>query len=189
MPTSKKKKTTPAPIIHNELGNDELALIAEFTMKHKNSCEETAAFLEYFAQPGVWRVAAEKLGWGEDVSTRKNFVERCLRERQNSMAAQYNPRKKLTAEQKKADLAVGWKEDNSWVVPGLVVYQHSMHGPDGGIPFTLESKKGKLKVQLVGPYGDNMLGLALKRTSVRGTEYAVKVKKEFLHLTSRAVGV
>lgn len=185
MPPPKKKKQQAGESVHNSLGTDELSLIAQFVMSQNYSCDATAAFLSHFAKPGVWRIAAEKLGWGSNVTTRKDFVDRCLRERQNWLASQYNDQTVLSREGLQAQLRAVWNKSNAWVVPGIVLKDHTMTGPDEGLPYVLKGTNGKQTVVLMEPGGPDVKGVAMVKTGPMGTQYGVQIKGSFLMLRRR----
>lgn len=179
MPPSKKNKLIARQPVRNDLGNDELSHILQFVMAHDNSCKVAEAFLSIFAKPGIWRVAAQKLGWGSTVQTRQQFVDRCIKERQNTLASLYDEDMVLTQAQKRDNLNARWEPTNAWVVPGFVFNEPSMKGPQGGVPHVLLGVKGKQKVILTDEYGHERQAVALVETGPRGTRYAVKLAGKY----------
>jgi len=180
MPSTKKKTTkTPfkRPILRSQLGNDALSLIAQFVIKHKNSCEEMEAFLPLFAKPGIWHVVAQSLRWGSQVMTRNDFVERCYKERQNRLASQYDGQKRLTQAELSEEWTTPWEKTNAWVVPGLVFYENISEDWNAVLDeYIIKAKKGKQKV-IIGLEADlnssDKIGIAMMRTGPCGTEYMV----------------
>lgn len=185
-----KRKRTERQPFRNVLGNDALSLIAQFVVKHKNSCEEMEVFLSHFARPGVWRVVAQKLGWGLQVSTRKDFVERCHKDRQNRLASQYDHQKRLTHVEFCEEWSAPWHRTNEWVVPGLVLYDSaSMDDFDGThLEYFIKSKKGQQKVRLglyPDPHPSDRIGIAMMKMGPSGAAYVVKMGRKRFQLSHR----
>lgn len=186
-----KRIKHPAVAVSNTLNNEELAYIAKFVMANKYPCESADALFTKFAKPGMWRVLAETLGW-RDIDSRKKFYERCVKERQNHMAAEYDQYKVLSRNEIQANIASRWIETNDWVVPGLQVLNSSDSSDygDSHLSFLKIKPKGKIQVHIESMDGQGLpapakVGVAMYETGPRGTRYAVKIKGgRYLPLTS-----
>ena len=175
----RRSPSTANPGLPNEL----LAHIVRFVLSHDNACEETDALITMFNRSQAWKDVAKELGW-YGVSSRSQFLERCVRERQNRLVSQYDPHKPLTKDEYAVQsyavehFSSGWKDTNEWVVPGLVV-----HDTESNLAFKVMFKKGTTKVVLKDGRGDQLDGVAMRRTNSRGRSYMIRIKgKRYLKL-------
>lgn len=196
MGPKKTKKNRSA--VTNKLTNEELAIIVQFVMSsQKTSCENVDAFLSVFAKPGVWKVAAETLGW-QGVDTRRQFYNRCVTERQNRMASEYMDHdacarkvNSMTPSEREEYSRTPWIKTNDWVVKGLTVeYMPFVSDMPEVEPEQISIEpKGKQKVRLsVAGHGDPPAneGVAMRKTDACGTKYAVMIRRKMmLNLVSR----